>query len=68
MAGIQAMFQHAQSESLEQALLAKHTAELAAMREAYETGLKEEQDKWMGEVKVKLRDKLIALSKMKNQA
>ena len=68
MAGIQAMFQHAQSESLEQALLAKHTAELASMREAYEAGLKEEQDIWMGEVKVKLRDKLIALSKMKNQA
>ena len=68
MAGIQAMLRHAHSENLEQGLLAKHTAELASMREAYEAGLKEEQDKWMGEVKVKLRDKLIALSKMKNQA
>ncbi|MBK7476936.1 MAG: 4Fe-4S binding protein [Haliscomenobacter sp.] len=68
MAGIQALFQSAHSESLEQALLAKHSAELASMREAHETGLKEEQEKWMGEVKVKLRDKLIALSKMKNQA
>ncbi len=68
MAGIQALFRKEQTESLEQGLLAKHAAELSSMRDAFESGLKEEQAKWMGEVKIILRDKLIALSKMKNQA
>lgn len=57
--------QSGSAAQLEQTLRAAHEAEITGLHREFEKRLEAEQVKWKGQVKDHLRDKLLALSKMK---
>lgn len=65
MAGERKAGASASSEALETALKEKHAADLANLRREFDNQLAQEQTKWLGKVKDQIRDKLLALSTMK---
>ncbi|MCO6480157.1 MAG: 4Fe-4S binding protein [Phaeodactylibacter sp.] len=66
-AGLRSPFPQQERESLEKELTQKYEKELAELKASYEARLQEQEQALMEQVRVKLRDKLLALSRRGEQ-